>query len=81
MQRMDKNVGGMDRNARLVVGPVLAVVGLVLLAGLVSIGQGMLYTVVVPALLLVVGVVLSVTGYTQKCPLNSLLGVNTCPAR
>ncbi|WP_255149406.1 YgaP family membrane protein [Halorarius halobius] len=78
---MDKNVGGMDRNARLVVGPVLAVVGLVLLAGLVSIGQGMLYTVVVPALLLVVGVVLSVTGYTQKCPLNSLLGVNTCPAR
>jgi hypothetical protein len=78
---MNKNVGGIDRSARLLFGPALIVVAIALFAGIVSLGQGTLLTVGVPALLLVVGGVLAVTGYVQKCPLNQLFGVNTCPVK
>jgi hypothetical protein len=72
---MEKNVGGYDRIARLVVGPILllaaggiyfeflAVTGL-LGAGLIVAG-------------LLVGAILVVTGATQVCPLNSVLGIDT----
>ena len=33
---------------------------------------------VVAGAALVVGLILAVTGYVQQCPLNSLLGLNTC---
>jgi hypothetical protein len=73
---MQKNVGGIDRIARLVLGPVLLVVGVAAIAGLLTIAAGTT-GLVVAALLLVVGAVFTVTGLTQKCPLNSILGLNT----
>lgn len=73
---MNRNVGGMDRTARLIVGPILAVVGIAAIAGLLSIGEGLAATVVA-LLLLVVGTVLLVTGGVQKCPINEAAGRNT----
>ncbi len=68
---MNKNVGGLDRSARLVVGSILAIAGIVVAAGFWELGT------VIGAGALVVGAVLLVTGATQKCPLNSVAGVDT----
>jgi len=73
---MEKNVGGYDRIARAVLGPVLVVVGAASLAGFLTIAAGTLGLVIAVAALLV-GAVLATTAVTQKCPLNDLLGVNT----
>jgi NhaP-type Na+/H+ or K+/H+ antiporter len=70
---MQKNVGGVDRIARLVVGPVVLLVGIAALAGAVPLGT------LGVAVALLVGAVLTVTGAVQRCPLNALLGVDTCP--
>jgi hypothetical protein len=70
---MQKNVGGYDRIARLVAGPLLL---LVAVAGVV--GAFPLGTIVVVVAVLV-GLILTVTGALQRCPLNALFGVNTCP--
>jgi hypothetical protein len=72
---MNPNVGGIDRTLRLTVGPILALVGAVGLLGALPLGTA------VGAALLVAGAVLTVTGATRRCPLNSLLGVNTCPVQ
>jgi uncharacterized membrane protein HdeD (DUF308 family) len=72
---MNKNVGGLDRKARLVVGPLLLLVGIAALLQLFPLG-----TVGVVAVL-AVGAILTVTGAVQRCPLNALLGVDTCPVR
>ncbi len=69
---MERNVGGYDKLARLVVGPVLILVGIAVVAELLEFG------LVVGAAALLVGVVFTVTGSVQKCPLNSLFGINTC---
>jgi hypothetical protein len=74
---MEKNVGGYDRIARLVVGPVLVLVGLAGAAGLVPLAVLGLSTLVVGVVALLVGAILTVTGVTQKCPLNSVFGLNT----
>ncbi|WP_137285362.1 YgaP family membrane protein [Halorussus salinisoli] len=68
---MQKNVGGFDRTVRLVIGPVLLVVVLAWLLGAIALD---LWLVVVA---LLVGAILTVTGLTQKCPANSVLGTNT----
>jgi hypothetical protein len=68
---METNVGGLDRTARLVAGPLLLVVGLAALAELLPLGA------VVGGLALLVGVVFTVTGLTRRCILNQLLGINT----
>lgn len=73
---MEKNVGGYDRLARFVVGPVLIVLGIASIGGLVSIAAGTLGVALAAAAVLV-GTVLTVTATTQKCPLNSLVGINT----
>lgn len=73
---MEKNVGGYDRLARLVVGPVLIVVAVAAIGGVVTIASGTTGAVIV-ALALLVGAVLTVTAVTRTCPLNSLLGINT----
>lgn len=70
---MQKNVGGMDRKARLVVGPILLIVGLAAVVGALPLGT------VGAIAALVVGAILAVTGAVQRCPLNTLLGVDTCP--
>lgn len=74
---MQKNVGGYDRIARLVAGPVLVLVGLAGVVGGVSLALGPIPALLVAVLALLVGAVFVVTGLTQKCPLNSALGVNT----
>lgn len=68
---MNRNVGGLDRSARLIVGSILAIAGIVVAAGFWELGT------LVGAGALVVGAVLLVTGATQKCPLNSVAGVDT----
>jgi hypothetical protein len=77
---MEKNVGGYDRIARFVVGPLLIVLGLATAGGVLTLATGAL-GLVVTALALVVGAVLTVTAVTQKCPLNSMLGMNTYDGR
>ena len=73
---MEKNVGGYDRLARLVFGPVLLVVGAAGLAGILTITAGTLGLLFAGALF-VVGAVFLVTGVTQRCMLNGLLGLDT----
>jgi uncharacterized membrane protein HdeD (DUF308 family) len=70
---MERNVGGMDRTARFVLGPLLAVAGLAIVFDVVS------TSVYLGGALVAVGAILLVTGAVQQCPINSLLGVNTCP--
>ncbi|AUV84079.1 DUF2892 domain-containing protein [Salinigranum rubrum] len=70
---MNKNVGGIDRKARLVVGPLLLLVGIAAFVGALPLGT------LGGVASLVVGAVLTVTGAVQRCPLNALLGVDTCP--
>jgi hypothetical protein len=73
---MEKNVGGYDRIARLVLGPILAIVGGAQLLGYVTIAVGTL-GLALGVVALLVGLVFLVTGAVQKCPLNSLLGFDT----
>jgi len=70
---MNKNVGGYDRLGRLIVGPLLVLVAVVGLVGAIPVGP------LVAGVALVIGLVLAVTGAVQRCPLNALFGVNTCP--
>ncbi|MDQ2055620.1 DUF2892 domain-containing protein [Halobellus sp. H-GB7] len=74
---MEKNVGGYDRIARLVLGPVLGIISLAALAGYLSLGFGPLSTGVVAALFGVLSLVFIITGATQQCVLNRVLGLNT----
>lgn len=66
-----KNVGGWDRAARLVLGPILLLVAGAELLGAIAIGT------VAFAVSLVAGAVLTATGLTQKCPASQVAGVNT----
>lgn len=68
---MEQNVGGLDRTARLALGPVLLVVGLAALLEVLPLGT------VGGALAVLVGVVFLVTGMTRTCVLNRLLGIDT----
>ncbi len=68
---MERNVGGIDRTGRLVIGTVLAIAGVAALAGYWAIGA------VAGAIALVIGLVLLVTGTTQKCPINDTVGIDT----
>jgi uncharacterized membrane protein len=68
---METNVGGLDRTARLVVGPILLVVGLAALAELLPLSTA------IGAIAAVVGLVFVVTGTTRKCILNRLVGIDT----
>jgi hypothetical protein len=76
---MKKNVGGYDRIARLVVGPILIILGGSGLGGLITLAAGTL-GLVLSGVSLLVGAVLTATGLTQKCPLNSIVGMDTYTA-
>jgi hypothetical protein len=73
---MEKNVGGLDRTGRLVLGPILFVVGVALVAELISVLSGTT-ALVVGGLLALMGLVFIGTGLTQMCVINNLLGINT----
>ena len=68
---MDRNVGGIDRTARLVTGVLLVIGALAVFAGYLVWGAA------IGVLALVVGAVLVVTGTTQKCPINEAAGIDT----
>lgn len=74
---MNKNVGGTDRIARLIVGPILILVGIAGFAGLLVLAVGPLPQALTSVIVVLVGAVLLVTGLVQKCPLNGILGFNT----
>lgn len=69
---MEKNVGGIDRTARLVIGLVLLAAGVAGLLGYIPV-----LGAVGGAVAVVLGLVLVGTGVTQKCMINKLLGVDT----
>lgn len=64
---MQCNVGGVDRAARTIIGLVLLAVGF--LAPLSTLWQVIAFVVAAIAL---------VTAAVQYCPLNALLGLNSC---
>lgn len=68
---MQRNVGGFDRIARLLLGPLLVLAAIAAFTGYVALGA------VVGAVALLAGAILLVTGTTQKCPANELAGVDT----
>jgi predicted O-methyltransferase YrrM len=68
---MEKNVGGIDRVGRIVIGLLAVLAGASAVAGVWEIG------VVIGAVALLIGAILLVTGTTQKCPLNEVAGINT----
>lgn len=78
---MNKNVGGYDRLGRFVVGAVLLVAGVAGYAGLFRVAVGPLPQALTALLLVLVGAILLVTGYTRRCPINGVLGLNTCDSR
>jgi len=72
---MERNVGGNDRIARLVLGPVLIVAALALYFEVLAVA-GLLGAALIVAGLLV-GAVLLVTGAVGYCPINRALGRDT----
>lgn len=68
---MDKNVGGIDRTGRLIIGLLVAIAGVAALTGYWGAGA------VVGGVALVIGAILLVTGTTQKCPINEAVGIDT----
>lgn len=64
------NVGGADRNIRIVLGIVLLAIGL--FSPLSTLWQ---------TLILIVGAVALTTGIIRFCPANALLGIDTCKGR
>lgn len=68
---MQKNVGGLDRTARIVVGPLLLVAAVAAFTGLLAVGT------VVGAVSLVAGMLMVVIGTTQNCPAHKLTGMDT----
>jgi hypothetical protein len=73
----EKNVGGLDRLVRLVVGPVLLAGGVAILAGRFPARLGEMRQIVSAGIAFVIGIELAVTGVTQRCPVNEVLGRNT----
>lgn len=68
---MEKNVGGLDRNARFVIGALLVLAGVLIYLDYLA------YGVVAAVVAVVIGAILLVTGYAQKCPINQAAGINT----
>lgn len=68
---MEKNVGHFDRIARLALGPVLLILGGLAATGAFALGSPPTWAV------LLAGVVLVVTGITQRCVINEALGIDT----
>ena len=64
---MKCNVGGIDMGARLVIGAVLLIVGFTV--PLSTVWQAVAFVLAAIAL---------ITGLVRYCPINSLIGLNTC---
>lgn len=68
---MNKNVGGIDRMGRFVIGIIALLAGIAIVAGYLKVG------VAIGAVAVVVGLVLLVTGGTQKCLIYEAAGIDT----
>jgi uncharacterized membrane protein len=68
---MNKNVGGIDRTGRIVIGVVVAIAGIAALTGYWAAGAA------IGGIALIIGAILLVTGTTQKCPINEAAGIDT----
>ena len=68
---MEHNIGATDRTVRLLVGGLLALLGLGILAGMLAVSQ------LVGVLALVVGLVFVGTALLRTCLLYRLLGLDT----
>lgn len=73
---LEKNVGGYDRLARLVVAVPLLVVGVLGVTGTTSVGSAVGSIVGIAALAGASSLLFNVL--TQRCLTNQLLGINTC---
>jgi hypothetical protein len=62
-----KNVGGIDRTLRIVLGLLFLAIGL--FGNLGTLGKTISFVLAAIGL---------VTGFVQFCPLNALLGINSC---
>lgn len=67
---MKINVGGMDRTGRFVLGAVL-------LSVVVLVEMDMIWRVVV----LVIASIALVTAIVRFCPINAILGINSCESK
>jgi hypothetical protein len=65
---MSKNIGGLDRIARIVIGAALIIGYFMKSEGAYS-------------WLYLLGIVPLATGLLSSCPLYSILGINTCPMK
>jgi energy-converting hydrogenase Eha subunit C len=72
-----KNVGCLDRTARLALGHILIVVGVAVATGYLDIGFTGTLGLAVAALVLVAGAIFVVTGTTQRCTANQVARINT----
>jgi hypothetical protein len=64
---MKQNVGGVDRNARIVVGVVLLIFAIAIPM-----------SITLKIVLLAVAAIALVTAVAGFCPINALFGINTC---
>lgn len=64
---MKRNVGGLDRNARIAVGVILLIVGL-------AVPMAMAWRIVS----LVIAAIALVTAIVGYCPVNAVFGINSC---
>lgn len=74
---MKKNVGGFDRIARIIFGPLLILGGIAGYIGLIPVAFGPVPQALGSLILVLIGAILAVTAVTQKCPVNWVLGVDT----
>lgn len=73
---MARNVGSTDRTVRLVVGAATALAGFAVLGDRFALAAGSLDTAL-GSILVVVGLALVYTGYTQVCFVYRVLGIDT----
>lgn len=72
---VEKNVGGLDRIGRIVIGVLL------LIAGIAALGGVWELSLVAGIVVLLIGVLLLATGASQKCPVNQAAGIDTTERR
>jgi len=74
---MERNVSSYDRFGRYLIGAVLVLSGIAGYVGLVGVAVGPISQGLASILLVLIGAVLLVTGYTQQCPIYRALGIGT----
>jgi hypothetical protein len=68
---MNKNVGGIDRTGRIVIGILALAAGAAIVGGVWELG------IAIGGIAAVFGLIMLVTGTTQKCPINEAAGIDT----